>query len=86
MGSSRQEYWSRLPFPSPGDLPNPGNKPAPPVSPALQADSLPLSHRGTSKEVMGVELLHSEEQSVNASPPLLTVISRQTQGSLGRGP
>ena len=34
----RQEYWSGLPFPSPGDLPNPGIKPG---SPALQADSLP---------------------------------------------
>ena len=39
MGFSRQEYWSRLPFPSPGDLPGPGNKL---VSPALQVDSLPL--------------------------------------------
>ena len=38
MGFSRQEYWSGLPFPSPGDLPNPGNEPR---SPALQADSLP---------------------------------------------
>ena len=38
MGFSRQEYWSGLPFPSPGDLPNPGIKPG---SPALQADSLP---------------------------------------------
>ena len=37
MGFSRQEYWSRLPFPSPGDLPNPGIKPG---SPALQADAL----------------------------------------------
>ena len=35
MGFSRQEYWSGLPFPSPGDLPNPGIKPASPVSPAL---------------------------------------------------
>ena len=34
----RQEYWSRLPFYSPGDLPNPGIEP---WSPALQADSLP---------------------------------------------
>ena len=34
---TRQEYWSRLPFPSPGDLPDPGIKPR---SPALQADSL----------------------------------------------
>ena len=40
MGLSRQEYWSGLPFPSPGDLPNPGTEPRSPVSPALQADSL----------------------------------------------
>ena len=38
MGFPRQEYWSGLPFPPPGDLPNPGIKPA---SPTLQADSLP---------------------------------------------
>ena len=38
MGFSRQEYWSGLPFPSPGDLPNPGIEPR---SPALQAYSLP---------------------------------------------
>ena len=38
MRFSRQEYWSGLPFPSPGDLPNSGIKP---TSPALQADSLP---------------------------------------------
>ena len=41
MGFSRQEYWSGLPFPSPGDLPVAGMEPK---SPALQADSLPLSH------------------------------------------
>ena len=46
MEFSRQEYWSGLPFPSPGDLPNPGIKAASPASPALQADSLPLNHRG----------------------------------------
>ena len=38
MGFSRQEYWSGLPFPSPGDLPDPRIKPG---SPALQAASLP---------------------------------------------
>ena len=38
MEFSRQEYWSGLSFPSPGDLPNPGIKPR---SLALQADSLP---------------------------------------------
>ena len=37
MGFSRQEYWSGLPFPSPGDLPNPGIEPE---SPALQVDAL----------------------------------------------
>ena len=37
MVFSRQEYWSGLPFPSPGDLPRPGIKPG---SPALQADAL----------------------------------------------
>ena len=35
MGFPRQEYWSGLPFPSPGDLPNPKIKPKSPVSPAL---------------------------------------------------
>ena len=38
MRFSRQGYWSRLPFPFPGDLPAPGIEPG---SPALQADSLP---------------------------------------------
>ena len=47
MEFSRQEYWSVLPFPSPGDLPDPGIEPASPVAPALQADSLPLSHWGS---------------------------------------
>ena len=37
MGFSRQEYWSGLPFPSPGDLPDPGIEPR---SPALQGDAL----------------------------------------------
>ena len=44
MGFSRQENWSGLPCPPPGDLPDPGTKPQ---SPALQVDSLPLSHWGS---------------------------------------
>ena len=44
MEFSRQEYWSGLPFPSPGNLPNPGTEP---TSPALQVDSLLLSHQGS---------------------------------------
>ena len=35
MGFSRQEYWSGLPCPSPGDLPNLGIEPTSPVPPAL---------------------------------------------------
>ena len=44
MEFPRQEYWNGLPFLSPGNLPHPGIEPA---SPALQADSLLLSHRGS---------------------------------------
>ena len=47
MEFPRQEYWSGLPFPSPGDLPNPGIKPTSPVSLALQVSSLLLSHQGS---------------------------------------
>ena len=43
MDFSRQEYWSRLPFPSPGHLPNPGIEPG---SPALQETPYCLSHQG----------------------------------------
>ena len=39
----RQEYWSGLPFTTPGHLPDPGTEPVSFVSPALAADSLPLA-------------------------------------------
>ena len=45
MGFSRQEYWSGLPFPSPGDLPDPGIEPR---SPALEADALTSEPPGKS--------------------------------------
>ena len=41
MEFPKQEYWSGLPFPPPGDLPNPGTEP---TSSGWQADSLPLNH------------------------------------------
>ena len=47
MEFPRQEYWSGLPFPSPGDLPKPGTEPR---SPALQADALLSEPPGKSKE------------------------------------
>ena len=50
---SRQEYWSELPFPSPGDLPDTGNELR---SPALQADSLPSEPLGKPLEVQDLTL------------------------------
>ena len=44
LGFSRQEYWSGLPCPPPGDLPDPGIEPR---SPVLQADSLPAELQGS---------------------------------------
>ena len=57
-----------LPFPPPGDLPIPGTEAASPVVPALQADSLPLSHQGSPKKDMAwgnfVEDLATEGQKI----------------------
>ena len=47
MGFSRQEHWSELPCPPPGDLPNPGIEP---MSPIWQEDSLPLSYEKIKKQ------------------------------------
>ena len=46
MRVSRQEYWSGLPFPTPGYLPHPGIEPASPVAPALLADSFTAEPQG----------------------------------------
>ena len=54
MEFSRQEYWSGLPFPSPGDLPDPGIEPG---SPALQADALLSEPPGKLKTPVGSEVL-----------------------------
>ena len=56
MGFPRQEYWSGLPFPSPGDLPNTGIQP---TSPASQEGSLPLSQQGS----LIIKCLASERHS-----------------------
>ena len=48
MEFSRQEYWSGVPFSSPGDLPNPGIEPR---SPTLQADALPSEPPGKPQEL-----------------------------------
>ena len=61
MGCSRQEYWSGLPFPSPGDLPHPRIKPR---SPGWQAGSLPAELPGKPHLYAGIyklELVSSTE-------------------------
>ena len=69
----RQEYWSGLPFPSPGDLPDSGIKP---VSPALQTDSLPPSQWGslrvTSPEQTKKSPSWDRQQGMNALGNWLT--------------
>ena len=49
MGFSREEYWSGLPFPPPGDPPSPGVEPG---SPALQADALLSEPQGSSPSIL----------------------------------
>ena len=61
MEFPRQEHWSGLPFPSPGNLPGPGTAP---VSPAFQAESLPLSHQG-SPQILELQKKEEEADSVS---------------------
>ena len=55
MGFSRQEHWSVLPFPSPGDLPDPGIEHSDPGLLHWQEDSLWVSYQGSSKKVYQVD-------------------------------
>ena len=54
MGFCRQECWSGLPCPTPGDLPNLGNEPMSPESPTLQMGSFPTESRGNPTPIMMV--------------------------------
>ena len=61
MGFSRQEYWSGLLFPSPGDLPDPGIEPG---SPALEAVALPSEPPGKPLRVGLLGLGYTEIQGL----------------------
>ena len=81
MGFSRQEYWSELPFPSPGDLPDPGIEPG---SPAFQADTLTYEPPGKPRWVCVCVLIgFSHVQlfmtlwGIVCQAPLSMVFSRQ---------
>ena len=69
MGFFRQEYWSGLPFPPPGDLPNPRIKPTSPVSPALAGGFFTIS---TTWEAL---------QPRELRPNLLNALPRKRQSS-----
>ena len=65
MGFSRQEYWSGFPFPPPGDLPDQGMEP---TFPALQEDSLPLSHLGSPTTLVKVKVKSLSRAQLLATP------------------
>ena len=90
MGFSRQEYWSGLPFPSPGDLPNPGIEPG---SPALQTGALLSEPVGKppppspwrpnrTKRLSEREFLVSLPQSLPAGTLVFFCLWTQTQPAL----
>ena len=83
MGFSRQEYWSGLPFPSPGDLPDPGIEPK---SLALQADALPSELPGKSLR-LGDEKSYRRVSITNPNEPSfvyskMTFLSSYLTGNL----
>ena len=67
----KQEYWSGLPFPSPGDLPDPGIEP---VSTTLQVDSLPSEPPGKTTPGLSPSFLrfHSSLAMAGAMSPSAT--------------
>ena len=77
----RQEYWSKLPFPSPRDLPNPGIEP---TSCTLQEDSLPLSHQGSPLVIMVNS--HFEMLSLDFSLQIITYILFFTNSNIYPSP
>ena len=67
MGFPRQEYWSRLSFPPPGDLPDPGIEPASPPSPALAGGFFTPPARGKGHEEGGS---HTQRRDRASGVPL----------------
>ena len=80
MEFPQQEYWSGLPFPSPGHLPNSGTEPA---SSALAADSLPLKHQRSRIKCTGknklVTALVLKQLNINSKSQLQEITQSQTR-------
>ena len=68
MGFPSQEYWSGLPFPSPGDLPDPGIEPGPP---ALEADTLTSEPPGIIQPIMTLTNLQLQAEHCEDTSSLL---------------
>ena len=68
MGFHRQEYWSELPFSSPGGLPTPGIEPVAPASPALPTNSLPLSYLGSPSRTQVKQMQPSSNDAFQGEP------------------
>ena len=82
MGFSRQEYWSGLPCPPPGDLLYLGTQPAFPEVPALQANSLLLSHWGSPfLSLLSVKMFTEHLLSTRYNPMYLEYISEKIRTS-----
>ena len=64
MGFSRQEHWSGLPCPPPGDLPDPGVEPMSLMSPALAGGFLPLVPAGKPRDLCSSVKLEVEHCDV----------------------
>ena len=80
LGFSRQECWSGLPCLPPGDLPNPGIEPGSPESPALEANSLLLSHQGSPIKVLAAAT--AAAKLLQSYPTLCDPIDSSPAGSL----
>ena len=65
MGFYRQEYWSGLPFPSPGDLPDPGIKPG---SPTLQADSTTCATKKVLLSLINEQNISQDKELIKPFP------------------
>ena len=86
MEFPKQEYWSGLPFPSPGDFPDPGIEPTSPASLALQDDSLPLSHQGRPLITMYICYYSSKPQTLTIIPPDAAALESPPYIALGPPP
>ena len=71
MGFSRQEYWSGLPFPSPGDLPDPGIKPAAPTIAVTFFTTEPPGQRANRKEQEPLSIQEGSQAIPRLLPPPL---------------